>query len=484
MRTILPLTLLIINPFVGWAQCQIQGFQISADCANDAPEASMILTGGVPPYQLTFTGSNGISVFDQSGQDGLFITWMGDYWLTMLLSPVQLNVTDANGCTTSASASYQEHLLALPDVWFERGCSSTMSHLFWSGTYTYPVPGTLATGQPDPCAGSSYEYEIVNSQTWTTVASGDVVDDWSLMPNGLWQFNMPMPHGFYYVSIHPTFIPIGCQNGPFMYCYREKGAVTDPTPDGCGQRFRMKVFLGGPMAQGTTSMTDGLRVNGLLPLSEPYTGLGYTYVGSPPVQSITPAALSVTGSNALVDWIVVELRSATPPHSVLYSMPALVQRDGDVIVNSTLLETPLEPGFYRVAVRHRNHLGLMTASAYWLDLSPLVLGDYANIDLGSPLTPTFGTDARRPNGNYSCLWPGDATMDGVVKYAGTNNDRDAILQAIGGATPTNVVSNVYDARDVNLDGSIKYTGANNDRDVILQTIGGTTPTSTQVEQLP
>jgi hypothetical protein len=55
---------------------------------------------------------------------------------------------------------------------------------------------------------------------------------------------------------------------------------------------------------------------------------------------------------------------------------------------------------------------------------------------------------------------------------------------VGGGTPTNTVNNVYDRRDVNLDGRIKYTGSNNDRDVILQTIGGTVPTTTRTQQLP
>lgn len=82
------------------------------------------------------------------------------------------------------------------------------------------------------------------------------------------------------------------------------------------------------------------------------------------------------------------------------------------------------------------------------------------------------------------LWPGDATGDGQVKYAGSANDRDAVLSAVGGGTPTNTVNNVYDRRDVNLDGRIKYTGSNNDRDVILQTIGGTVPTTTRTQQLP
>jgi hypothetical protein len=42
----------------------------------------------------------------------------------------------------------------------------------------------------------------------------------------------------------------------------------------------------------------------------------------------------------------------------------------------------------------------------------------------------------------------------------------------------------YHPADANMDGIIKYTGARNDRDDILQTIGGSVPTNTRGEQLP
>jgi hypothetical protein len=35
-----------------------------------------------------------------------------------------------------------------------------------------------------------------------------------------------------------------------------------------------------------------------------------------------------------------------------------------------------------------------------------------------------------------------------------------------------------------MDGAVKYVGANNDRDPILQNIGGVVPTATRTEQLP
>jgi hypothetical protein len=38
--------------------------------------------------------------------------------------------------------------------------------------------------------------------------------------------------------------------------------------------------------------------------------------------------------------------------------------------------------------------------------------------------------------------------------------------------------------DVNLDGIVKYAGAANDRDFLLQTIGGIDPTVVRIEQVP
>ena len=48
---------------------------------------------------------------------------------------------------------------------------------------------------------------------------------------------------------------------------------------------------------------------------------------------------------------------------------------------------------------------------------------------------------------------------------------------------TNTASG-YLREDVNLDAVTKYTGAENDRDIILQNIGGTIPTNVRNAQLP
>lgn len=81
------------------------------------------------------------------------------------------------------------------------------------------------------------------------------------------------------------------------------------------------------------------------------------------------------------------------------------------------------------------------------------------------------------------LWCGDANVDGTLRYTGGGNDRDLILQQVGGATPTLQIIG-YLGTDVNMDGTVRYTGQGNDRDPILQNIGGAVPTNQRASQLP
>ncbi|MBK7083770.1 MAG: hypothetical protein IPH53_03515 [Flavobacteriales bacterium] len=241
-----------------------------------------------------------------------------------------------------------------------------------------------------------------------------------------------------------------------------------------------RVMLGGAYDSGTQTMNDMLRAAALLPLLEPYTSLGYPHSGGGGGEMVAPALMDSTGNNAIVDWVIVELRSANDPATVLASRSALVQRDGDVVAvdGSSSVPFQLPLGDYHVAIRHRNHLGVMTAAPFALSALPTM------IDLIDPAMITYGTNARKEVNGAMVLWPGNANPDGIVKYAGANNDRDAVLQVIGGSPPTNTLLNVYDTADINLDGAVKYMGSDNDRDIILQTIGGSVPTATRTQQLP
>jgi hypothetical protein len=243
-----------------------------------------------------------------------------------------------------------------------------------------------------------------------------------------------------------------------------------------GVTLQVQVYLEGPYRQSTGLMDDALRIAGLLPLQEPYSALGYELDGGN--ELTTPSVLSVTGVNAIVDWVVVELRQLDVNIRVA-TQSALLQRDGDVVGMDGVspLQFNVLPGTYYVSVRHRNHLGIITASPLALGGTPLTL------DFRSAATSVFGTEARKAIGSARVLWAGDVSFNGQVKYTGAANDRDPILARIGGVVPTNVASG-YFPEDVNMDGLVKYSGASNDRDFILENIGGVVPTNTRVGQFP
>lgn len=250
-----------------------------------------------------------------------------------------------------------------------------------------------------------------------------------------------------------------------------------------GVSVSARVLLEGPYDASTGLMGDPLRSLGSFPLTEPYTALGYSHSGGGGGESIQAAVLSVAGANAIVDWVVLELRDANNASMVLASRSALLQRDGDVVdVDGA---SPVGFGIgatnYHVAVRHRNHLGAMTAAPVAVSAVP------SPLDFAAAAMNTYGTNARKSMAGpfpAEVLWAGDVDFSQVVRYSGVNNDRDPVLSAIGGSVPTAVLSDQYRSEDVNMDGTVKYVGDGNDRDPILQNVGGSVPTAVRSAQLP
>lgn len=239
-----------------------------------------------------------------------------------------------------------------------------------------------------------------------------------------------------------------------------------------------RVWLEGPYVPGAM-MNDGLRAAGLVPTGEPYTALGFAQAGEGGGESCAPQVLAITGPDAIVDWVRLELRAAGAPATVVCTRQALLQRDGDIVdVDGTSpVSFAVPAGNYYVAVRHRNHLGCMTAGTIALGASATTL------DLTSPAMPTYGTEARKTVDGSRVLWSGNSRLDNKLSYTGMQNDRDVIIDRVGGMDPTTTVVG-YFTEDCNMDGLVRYTGTGNDRDPILLNVGGELPTSIRVEQLP
>ncbi len=247
----------------------------------------------------------------------------------------------------------------------------------------------------------------------------------------------------------------------------------------CPPSVKLRLALDGPYNGGTGLMDDNLRAMGVIPVQEPYTALGYTQIGGSG-ETVSPATLNITGKNAVVDWVLVELRSKVNPSVLVATRSALLQRDGDVVgvdgFSKLLFNVPVDQ--YYVAVRHRNHLSVLRQGILTMGRTPV------QVDFQLPGTPLYGSNALKKfsNGKFG-LWAGNAVNDGRLMFTGSGNDRDAMLNAVGGVLPTNVLPG-YRVEDADMDGFVRYTGAGNDRDLLLINLGGMLPNEVRWEQIP
>jgi hypothetical protein len=251
---------------------------------------------------------------------------------------------------------------------------------------------------------------------------------------------------------------------------------------------KAKAMLSGPYDANTGLMHDSLRVMNQIPLTEPYSSAPYNLMplGETSGESISSSLLTVTGSNAIVDWVVLELRSAANSATVLANKRALIQRDGDIVSHldgsSPVAFTSLSDGNYYVTVKHRNHLGIMTANTVALSACS------SSIDLTSdPLwvKPGLLNAPSRVYGSVKALWSSDANRNKNSKYNGVSNDKETVLMALGGIGFANsTLSPVYRPEDLNMDGKVRYNNTDNDRLVIINTVGVTTPNAIVNQHTP
>lgn len=271
-------------------------------------------------------------------------------------------------------------------------------------------------------------------------------------------------------------------------------------------QFRIRVYLEGSLynngnaisSTGRPLMRDNLRsnpFNGLnyIPVSDPYknatefidirskyqhrtTGLLSKFN-----EIINPSAVfSVSGQNAIVDWVFVELRSSSDSTNVLATRSGLLQRDGDIteIDGISPLRFPmLQPDSFFVVVRHRNHLGVMSMKIHSENL----------VDFTSPDTPIYDFGTSKGNGynytglaqkstvldGYMAMWGGDFDGDRKIKYVNPNDDHNILFyDVLAYPLNFNIASNYnfgfgYIQGDFDMDGKVKYDNPNDDKNLLF-----------------
>ncbi len=248
---------------------------------------------------------------------------------------------------------------------------------------------------------------------------------------------------------------------------------------------RVNVLLGGGLVSvaNSTLMRDKLREKQYLPSASPYWQPDPdNNPGGANLETIPASYFDITGPTAMVDWVLVELRDPVEPTIVLGTKSALLLRNGTVIGTNgsdILMFDTTEAGDYYVSLKHRNHLGIMTANPKLLDIlnPPLV-------DFTSPNEPLYESEhAQRLVEGTRRLWPGDLNGDGKVIYQGPNNDAfklffDIMTHPDNYSNLSNFIRSGYEESDLNLDGNAIYQGPTNDRAMLLQHTILAIPTNT------
>ena len=194
-------------------------------------------------------------------------------------------------------------------------------------------------------------------------------------------------------------------------------------------RLNASVALQGPYDSGTGLLSPDLNTGAYLPTLEPYTAMGW-HSGSETTTS------SVLATYPVVDWVLVELRDRNDAATIVETAVGLLLENGAIVDLDGVSPLPFDAGTnsYFVAIRHRNHLAVMTLNP--VDLTASMVVDFRS-------TPLYGgANAAKDIGGVQVLWAGDATSDGAINAS----DRSASWNERN--------SSGYKTADVDMSGSV------------------------------
>jgi hypothetical protein len=370
--------------------------------------------------------------------------------------------------------------------------SPTPNTVLYKAKKTFSVTGAMVVPTGATAVGVQvlvYENNVV-SQTLTATVSGTAFSTAIPIPNTLTATDKVQLvarltytlNGVQTELSYPLDVKIDDTPAPSLglsiKAYLQGAMLTTPNKTGYG-----------------TMMRDDLRIKNLIPTTDPYRNrTGFIQVNNPTVQTITsPNVLTVTGNNAIVDWVFVELRDKTDAQTAIATKSGLIQRDGNVVDVDGVspLSFDVAADNYYVVLRHRNHLGVMSKNVVTFNATTSV-----SVDFTSSQTSTYGTNAQAVvSATTNALWAGDANADGKVISVGANTDVNTlsqkILKAAGNSTfSISYLLQGYDDADIDLNGTIAATGGQTDGFLISSNIlryatnQAVSPSFTITQQLP
>lgn len=186
-----------------------------------------------------------------------------------------------------------------------------------------------------------------------------------------------------------------------------------------GNFVNAKIYLSN-FDTGSNLMSAYLTSESNFPSSDPYRtapfNTKFVHVNNSVGASLSPLLLSVTGANAIVDWIFLSLESdAGAGTTVAATKTGLIQSDGDIVSEdgtSAVRFDNVASGDYYFKVSHRNHLSFRT-------LNKVAIGsNILNLDLTSSSTASFGP-MQTLSASKKGLVGGDANFDESIDATDT-----------------------------------------------------------------
>lgn len=198
----------------------------------------------------------------------------------------------------------------------------------------------------------------------------------------------------------------------------------------------VKCYLQGPYVANLNRMKSAYKLRNMLPNSQPY------------VESLWNHTLNEYAAiipDSVVDWILVELRSDLSPSSKVASRAVFIKENGNIIeVNggSQILFEGISPGFYHVAILHRNHLRIVSSNKLPIDYRGTVLIDFTKSNEAAAESQNL-IDLN--NGIYG-IRSGDVNGDRIINI----DDIQNVWKSENGES-----NNYFNMKsDVNLDGTV------------------------------
>ena len=327
-----------------------------------------------------------------------------------------------------------------------------------------------------------------------------------------------LPQGRYYITNTGLlyFTPTTSFAGPLDIVYT---ICDDGTPSACSKatahilvfrdlKIRIKAFLEGALmnssslsSTGKPMMRDDLRNEpntgkNLIPLADPFqfatafSDMTQNFIHKWPGDmgryqriSDSTSVFGVTGDNAIVDWVFVELRNKSNPTQILATRSALIQRDGDVVDltgNGSVIFRGTQIDSCFIALHHRTHLGVMSKKTNATALVDFTSYLTQPFDFGTTINNGYDYTGLAQNGNikpgYRALWSGDFVKNGKIKFTNPSDDLNSLFFDIL-SHPDNLSGNSnynfaygYYQGDYNLDGKIKFDNPADDKNMLYAQI--------------